>query len=927
MYFFLDAVYNAHMKAFLTAAASATLFSFVFLAATSGNVGALTLARPLSQGMQGDDVKTLQQYLKDHGYLVGWQATGLYGAATADAVAQFQQDNGLEFVGSVGLLTLALLNRGQSTLPTPLPAPTQGTTSATPAYSALTLTRGLKQGYSGPDVSALQQFLKDKGFYTYPEITGYYGTSTMEAVAAFQRTQGIPPLGGVGPQTRAALNALSAAAIASTQIATDAKTDLINSLLDQVKVLQARLAELIAARDGQTSACAPLILTRALDIGAKGTDVSRLQQFLKDKGFYTYPEITGYFGPITAAAAKAFQAENGIEAIGTVGPKTRAKITAVSAVCSPSASSSVASTRSLISNDNGLRTSTATSTIALPWPGFGGGGGGGGVRGGTVSVTRVPDTVSPSVILSYPSDGSVVAGANVTLSADASDNVAIAGVTFKVDGVAVGSEITSAPYTMLWNSTTVTSGSHTIAAVARDTSNNSVTSSAITVTVTSGTTYYVSPSGNDGNSGTSPYAAWQSISKVNGATFGPGDILLFQGGQTFDGCLTFTSNHVLSTISTAFTVGSYGTGKFTLQSNCTGYKPNQVAAVKIAGVSGIVLQDTIIRGNNGDSQYGVWIINPNVTVADGITVQRTDISGFYATSTNDYGAEIFVTSYPHGLNHVSLLNNVLHGSSGPTSPDDNGISGWSYTGKSIQNVLYQGNTVYDIGGKANGIAGAVGNGILANGVDGGVLQNNVVHDLGANVTTCGGPGGVWAYNSNNITIQFNEAYDIQPVPYVSGCDWTGYDLDSGVTNSTVQYNYSHDNYGAGYLLFAGSAWGPNTVRYNISERDARVNSAWTGSITIAGSDGPVSGVANIYNNTVWQPQSGAPAINNQMAQLSGGIIANNIIAAGATGGTALFFNAVNGANNMPVPALTFENNDYYKPAGGRVDQESEQLHD
>ena len=71
-----------------------------------------------------------------------------------------------------------------------------------------TFTRDLNFGLSGPDVSALQQFLKQQGYYTYPEITGYFGAITKAAVAAFQQAHGIAPLGGVGPQTRAAILAL-----------------------------------------------------------------------------------------------------------------------------------------------------------------------------------------------------------------------------------------------------------------------------------------------------------------------------------------------------------------------------------------------------------------------------------------------------------------------------------------------------------------------------------------------------------------------------------------------------------------------------------------------------------------------------------------------------------------------------------------------
>lgn len=69
--------------------------------------------------------------------------------------------------------------------------------------------RSLALESTGPDVSALQQILTDKGFYTYPAITGYYGPVTLQAVADYQKSLGLEPLGYVGPATRAALNAVT----------------------------------------------------------------------------------------------------------------------------------------------------------------------------------------------------------------------------------------------------------------------------------------------------------------------------------------------------------------------------------------------------------------------------------------------------------------------------------------------------------------------------------------------------------------------------------------------------------------------------------------------------------------------------------------------------------------------------------------------
>jgi len=75
--------------------------------------------------------------------------------------------------------------------------------------------------------------------------------------------------------------------------------------------------------------------------------------------------------------------------------------------------------------------------------------------------------VPPSVTITAPSSNQTVSGA-VTLSASASDNVAVAGVQFLVDGAAQGAEKTAAPYSISWNSTAMSNGTHQISAVARD---------------------------------------------------------------------------------------------------------------------------------------------------------------------------------------------------------------------------------------------------------------------------------------------------------------------------------------------------------------------------------------------------------------------------------------------------------------------------
>ena len=103
----------------------------------------------------------------------------------------------------------------------------------------------------------------------------------------------------------------------------------------------------------------------------------------------------------------------------------------------------------------------------------------------SVSVTvknGTPDTTPPTVSITAPVSGSTVSG-TVTLSANASDNVAVASVQFRVDGNSVGSPITSAPYTYSLNTGTLSNGNHSLTALAKDTSGNAATSAAVTIVV------------------------------------------------------------------------------------------------------------------------------------------------------------------------------------------------------------------------------------------------------------------------------------------------------------------------------------------------------------------------------------------------------------------------------------------------------------
>ena len=102
----------------------------------------------------------------------------------------------------------------------------------------------------------------------------------------------------------------------------------------------------------------------------------------------------------------------------------------------------------------------------------------------TSSVAVTLDTIPPVVTITAPAAGAPVSG-NVTVTANATDNVGVTSVQFKLDGVNLGSALTGAgpTYSTVWNSTGASNGAHTLQAIASDAAGNTATGS-VAVTIT-----------------------------------------------------------------------------------------------------------------------------------------------------------------------------------------------------------------------------------------------------------------------------------------------------------------------------------------------------------------------------------------------------------------------------------------------------------
>ena len=128
----------------------------------------------------------------------------------------------------------------------------------------------LAYGAQGESVSDIQERLKDLGYYT-GKVSGNFLDGTRAAVRKFQKEYGLPETGEV--------DAATAAQLENAQY-------------------------------------------RILTSGDNGEDVFRLQNRLKELGYFSQ-KATGKYRAITADAVKAFQRQNGLEITGTADVDTQ----------------------------------------------------------------------------------------------------------------------------------------------------------------------------------------------------------------------------------------------------------------------------------------------------------------------------------------------------------------------------------------------------------------------------------------------------------------------------------------------------------------------------------------------------------------------------------------------------------------------------
>lgn len=406
--------------------------------------------------------------------------------------------------------------------------------------------------------------------------------------------------------------------------------------------------------------------------------------------------------------------------------------------------------------------------------------------------------------------------------------------------------------------------------------------------------YVDSAGGDDSQDGRTPESAWKSLGKVNEMTFSPGDRILLKTGSIWSGQLQPKGS---GTADNPITLSSYGNGPKPILNGGglaggTVYLINQSHWV----IQNLEVTNTAPERGNVFRE-GIFVENAGAGTIEGIRIADNyvhDVSGSFRYAGGDPHAFGGITVYAGGAGTDRFDGVVIEGN----MVERVGRTGivvwdqvWNGAGYSSENVVIRQNYVKE----------SDSDGILTFGVDGGLIEYNVVESAGiySEPGEFNGTAAIWPTRGKNNVVQFNEAFNT----YKPEGDGQGFNLDIDTKDSIVQYNYSHDNAG-GFILFVDATKTPGTetgstnniVRYNISQNDAKHT------FTFAGG---VSAGTQIYNNTVYIGANANAKIIDHEWDDAGDVNAaysfkNNLI-----------YNLGSGGYNLPGTGGVFDSNLFY----------------
>ena len=365
--------------------------------------------------------------------------------------------------------------------------------------------------------------------------------------------------------------------------------------------------------------------------------------------------------------------------------------------------------------------------------------------------------------------------------------------------------------------------------------------------------YYVdSRFGCDDNDGLTPITPWQSLEKINATTFLPGDEILLATDSVFEGQLHPKGD---GSADAPIRIRSYGGGQKPCIDGCGSHGTREGNFLEGAAVlffnqnywevEGLEITNynprfkqpffhalephthsVFVKSPNNRYRYGVLIRWDNYGTGHHIHIKNCDIHDVNAEMSRFTGEGILVVStgtedgVPTNFDDVLLEGNRI------ADIDRTGISVWSAwaegRGIDYHNDLATTNNFYHttvgpwLGSthlviRGNKIYRTAGDAILVNSTIGALIEHNYVEHCCYEMRI-GPNAAVWPHNADGTIMQYNE------VCYTHGVqDGQAFDIDISCNDTTIRYNYSHDNEGGFLLLMYRTR--NNDIHHNISEYD------------------------------------------------------------------------------------------------------------
>lgn len=329
-------------------------------------------------------------------------------------------------------------------------------------------------------------------------------------------------------------------------------------------------------------------------------------------------------------------------------------------------------------------------------------------------------------------------------------------------------------------------------------------------------TYYVSADGDDAATGLRPQSAWRTLGRVSEQVLKPGDTIHLIGERALSGTLTLSAEDageparpVTITADAAF----------------PGIEATGTAGIELVDVSGVLVEGLDVHVRDPENTDGVLLYATKGSGRhEGITIRSSRVTGARngiavdGPTANDGFASV-------SIDRVRVTDSLRNGiiTYGPEAP--------AYAHR---NITISGSMVADTRGIA-GLEKNSGSGIVIGSVDGAVVEHSESTRNGRDADAIEGPIGIWAHDANDVIFRDNLSHN----NLSRRADGGGFGFDVATTNSLMERNYAHSNIGPGFLVLThvgGGRTGGNTIRYNASVGDSRLNNFHGGISIIGGFD-------------------------------------------------------------------------------------------